>query len=199
MLCAAIIFDKFVQVGKNNHDYQGSGLGLSIVKKLIELFKSKIYVSSIVGQGTQFNFAINFKIQDIANQQHKINQSVIVNKKLKILVVEDNKINQIVTKKIIEKHNCECWLVDNGHKAIAIMSEQNFDVILMDINMPEINGYETAQLIRIKDQTTPIIALTAYSKNEVIDKVLLAGMNDIIIKPFAAEELFLVINKHLTN
>ena len=191
------IFDKFVQVGTNNSDYKGTGLGLSIVKKLIELFDSEIILESKLGVGTSFNFAIEFEIQnDDSNDLIALTQKSDY-LKLNVLVVEDNKINQLVTKKIIEKFNSTCVIAEDGFQAIELLKTQTFDIILMDINMPNIDGFETSKLIREKGIKTPIIALTAYSKSEIIDKATASGIDDILIKPFEPMKLCEIVHKQL--
>ena len=118
---------------------------------------------------------------------------------LKILVVEDNKINQIVTKKIIEKNNFECEVVENGILALESLETKTYDVILMDINMPIINGFETTRRIRERGITTPIVALTAFDKDEITDEAYSSGMNDIMIKPFEPVKLFQIINAQVNK
>lgn len=190
------IFDKFVQVGRNDTDYQGTGLGLSIVKRLLELFNSEIILESVLGEGTTFTFTIPFESDTaktnamINNMNVDLSNSVI----FKVLIVEDNKINQMVTKKLMEKNNFQCHVVDDGFKALEILENQTFDVILMDINMPLMNGFETTRLIRNKKITTPIVALTAFDKEEIAEEAIAAGLNDIIIKPFDQTKLFKVIH-----
>jgi len=117
----------------------------------------------------------------------------------KILVVEDNKINQTITKKIIEKNNGKCTLVDDGFQALEVLDNEEFDVILMDINMPLMNGFETTRKIRQKGIQTPIIALTAFAKDEITEEAISAGMNDIMIKLFESIILFQVINHQIYN
>jgi CheY-like chemotaxis protein len=190
------IFDKFVQVGRKEVDYQGTGLGLPIVKKLLELFGSEITVVSELGKGTAFSFLINFEcnaaktIEIINNIQVDMTSSQV----FRVLVVEDNHINQLITRKTIEKNNYSCVVVDDGFKALEILENQEFDIILMDINMPLMNGFETSRRIRQKGIETPIIALTAFDKNEITDEAIMAGINDIIVKPFEVVQLFKIIN-----
>ena len=194
------IFDKFVQVNRKETDYQGTGLGLSIVKQLLGLFDSDISLESSVGKGTEFQFVIAFEhnmertAEIINNIQVEISSSQIIH----VLVVEDNRINQIITRKTIEKNNYKCSVVDNGYDALEILEKDNFDVILMDINMPLINGFETTKLIRLKGIDIPIVALTAFNKAEITEEALSAGINDIIIKPFDSFKLFEII-KILTS
>ncbi len=195
------IFDKFVQIGRNDTDYQGTGLGLAIVKRLLGLFNSKITFESQVGVGTTFIFTIAFECdpQKTKNIINNINVDLSSSQIFKILVVEDNKINQTITKKIIEKNNCSCFVVDDGFQALDVLEKEVFDVILMDINMPLISGFETTKRIRLKGIETPIIALTAFAVDEITEEALDAGMNDIIIKPFEPSKLFKVINEQIKN
>jgi CheY-like chemotaxis protein/two-component sensor histidine kinase len=190
------IFEKFVQVGRNEQDYQGTGLGLTIVKRLLGLFGSSISLESNVGEGTTFTFTIAFeydpeKTKSIINE---IQVDLTSNQVFRVLVVEDNRINQLVTKKIIEKNNYSCTVVDDGFAALEILDTESFDVVLMDINMPMMNGFETTRKIRLKGIKTPIVALTAFDKDEITDEAISAGINDIIIKPFESVKLFKIIN-----
>ena len=190
------IFEKFVQIERKKGDYQGTGLGLSIVQKLTELFGSKVHLESEEGKGTTFSFTIGFEADESKKNEiiNNIDVDLSLNHFYKILVVEDNKINQIVTKKILESNNFKCTILEDGYAAINLLESEHFDVILMDINMPIINGFDTTRLIRKKGITTPVIALTAFDKQEVSEQALSCGMNDIIIKPFEQAKLFQVIN-----
>lgn len=195
------IFEKFVQVGRNENDYQGTGLGLAIVKRLVTLFNSNISLESEVGAGTTFKFTIAFdydpdKTNEIINS---IKVDLTSSQIYKILVVEDNKINQTVTRRIIEKNNCSCTIVNDGFQAIEILEKETFDIVLMDINMPMMNGFETTRKIRLNGIKTPIIALTAFAKDEITEEAISAGMNDIIIKPFEPLKLFKVINDQINK
>ena len=185
------IFDKFVQIDRKEDDYQGAGLGLSIVKKLITLFGSEISVESKEGQGTKFTFTIGFdsditKVNEIINN---IQVDLSTDQVYKVLVVEDNKINQMVTRKIMEKNNFKTIIVDDGYAAIEALNKESFDVVLMDINMPLINGFDTTRLIRKKGITIPIIALTAFAKDEISEEAISSGMNDVLVKPFEQANL----------
>ncbi|URM36550.1 response regulator [Flavobacterium anhuiense] len=190
------IFEKFVQVGRRDEDYQGTGLGLSIVKRLLGLFGSTITLDSDLGKGTAFSFTIAFE-HDLAKTKSIIDEievDLTSSEIYKILVVEDNLINQLVTKKIIEKNNYSCKVVDDGFSALKILENETFDLILMDINMPLMNGFETTKRIRFLGIETPIVALTAFDKDEITDEAISSGMNDIIIKPFEPVKLFKIIN-----
>ena len=190
------IFDKFVQINRKEEDYQGTGLGLSIVKALLDAQGSEITLESNKNVGSVFIFTLRFEIDNpktypTAHKQLNIN----VLYQYKVLIVEDNKINQMVTRKILEKKQCECVLAESGAEAVALLEKETFDVVLMDINMPVMNGFETTRLIRSKGITTPIIALTAFDKNQIIEEVYASGMDGIIIKPFEPEKLFSMIEE----
>ncbi len=193
----AKVFDTFTQVGRKEIDYQGTGLGLPIVKKLLELFGSTIEIESDLGKGTTFSFTIAFD-SDIVKTNEIINNIVVdlsSGQVFTVLIVDDNVINCMVTRKIIEKRNYKCSVVNSGKDAIDIVQKNPFDIILMDINMPEMNGFEASKIIRSKGVTAPIIALTAFNKEEIIEQALAVGMNDIIVKPFESNILFKTINQ----
>lgn len=193
------IFEKFVQINRKEEDYQGTGLGLSIVKKLLELMGSKIELESNVGKGTKMTFTIPFEFNEEAAKKVVQNKPIDIEtiEHYKILVVEDNKINQIVTRKILEKNNFQCAIAENGFVAIEMVENEEYDLILMDINMPGINGFETTRLLRKKEITIPIIALTAFDKDEIEQEALESGMDDVLIKPFEPALLFEIISNNI--
>jgi CheY-like chemotaxis protein len=193
------IFEMFVQVSRSDEDYQGTGLGLSIVKKIITLFGSKIHLESELNKGTKFTFTIGFEAAKV-NEKAIITDEIDLNAHylLKVLVVEDNKINQLVTQKIMDKNNIKSDMVADGFAALHLLETQKYDVILMDINMPIINGFETTKRIRSLGITTPIIALTAFDKEEIKEQVFASGMNDILIKPFEPAKLFEMIQQQVS-
>ncbi len=187
------IFDKFTQIKRKDDDYQGTGLGLSIVKKLIDLFDSEIYLESELNMGTTISFSIGFDIfEEINNIPFEAKKNI--NSNLKFLVVEDNKINQIVTKKIIDQKKYTSLIVSSGFEAIEILKTEKFDIILMDINMPELNGFETTSLIRNMKISVPIIALTAYNKKQVLQQSIDVGIDAVLEKPYEPEKLFEIID-----
>ncbi len=195
------VFDKFVQIDRKEDDYQGTGLGLTIVKKLIDLFKGKIELESEVGVGTIITFTIPFesgenKVNEFVNN---IEVDLSEPKTYKILIVEDNKINQIVTRKLLENHKFTCEIADDGFIALELLEKHAFDAILMDINMPKINGFETTKRIREKGYTIPVIAVTAFEKEEVEVRAKASGMDDIIAKPFDVRKLFQMIRLHISS
>jgi signal transduction histidine kinase/CheY-like chemotaxis protein len=193
------IFDKFVQIERKEEDYQGTGLGLSIVSRLVELFDSEIHLESEENVGTSFSFTIGFEYDEEKSKEiiNNIEVDLSTTNLYNILVVEDNKINQVVTKKIIQSSNMSCTIVDDGYAAMVALERETFDLILMDINMPLINGFETTRKLREKGITIPVIALTAFDKDEVAEEAISAGMNDIMVKPFEPSKLFQVISNQI--
>ena len=191
------VFEKFVQVYRKEDDYQGTGLGLTIVKKLVELFNGTIQLESEEGKGTTITFTLPFD-SDVSKAKSIVNNfdvDLSVRKEYKILVVEDNKINQVVTKKLLENNNFKCEIVDDGYAALELVSKIDFDAILMDINMPIINGFETSKLIRQKGITIPIIAVTAFDKQDIEEKIIDAQIDEVIVKPFESHKLFETIKR----
>ncbi|TDI72609.1 MAG: response regulator [Bacteroidetes bacterium] len=198
------IFEIFSQASLQiNRKFGGTGLGLSIVKNLLELMGSKIQLESQLGKGSKFWFDINFAISE--EYQDKNPNNIIYDvdylalENRDILIVEDNKINQMITKKILEKNKMRCLVADNGKDAIALVKEHNFDVVLMDIHMPGISGIEATREIRKFNKKLPIIALTAVTIDENLDDFYRAGFNEIIPKPFKTEEFFEKIYRSMEN
>ena len=196
----AEIFDSFSQGSiEINRKYGGTGLGLSIVKRLIELLGGTIQLNSKVGLGTTFSFTLPFITSDDIVIEHKeqiIDTSAIKNKK--ILLVEDNKINQMITKKMLENKGMSCLIVDNGEDSVTLLRDlHEFDLVLMDVHLPGINGTIATQQIREFNNNTPIIALTAISLNENREMLLSYGMNDVITKPFEPENFYKIIAENL--
>ena len=114
-----------------------------------------------------------------------------------VLLVEDNKINQMITKKMLENKGMTCCIIDNGEDAIIAMQNNTFDLVLMDVHLTGINGTEATAEIRKFDKTTPIIALTAISLNENREMLLSFGMNEVITKPFNPDYFYTVISDYL--
>ncbi|HMI06241.1 MAG TPA: ATP-binding protein [Flavobacterium sp.] len=195
------VFDSFAQGSiEINRKYGGTGLGLTIVKKLIDILGGKIKLESKVGKGSSFSFDLSFKI-GVDNVHHEkvsdFDESILKGKK--VLLVEDNKINQMITKKMVENKGMECEVIDNGEDAIEAVKNNSYDLVLMDVHLPGINGTIATQTIRIFDKKTKIIALTAISLNENRDMLLSYGMNDVITKPFDPIDFYRVISQNLAK
>lgn len=194
------IFESFSQGSiEINRKYGGTGLGLAIVKRLIELLGGKIQINSKVGLGTTFSFSLPFEVgknEIIEIKEQAIDNAAIENKK--ILLVEDNKINQMITKKMIENKGMFCKILDNGEDSVTYLKQKNdYDLVLMDVHLPGINGTIATQQIREFNTEIPIIALTAISLNENREMLLSYGMNDVITKPFDPEQFYKIIADNL--
>lgn len=193
------IFDSFSQGSVEiNRMYGGTGLGLTIVKKLVAILGGEIKLKSDFGKGSVFSFDLQFEVDSkpiLAEIKPKYNENKLINKK--VLLVEDNKINQMITKKMLENKRISCEIIDNGEAAVEIAKNNSFDLILMDVHLPGINGTIATQQIRKFDSTTPIIAITAISLEENREMLMSFGMNDVITKPFAPEDFYAVISKYI--
>lgn len=187
------MFESFSQGSiQINRKYGGTGLGLSIVKGLIEIMNGKIYLKSKLGVGSSFYFEIPMKYTDQVIQENKATYFKDVNEielsTVKILVVEDNKINQMITKKILNKMNLNCEVVDNGEDAVDMIKNNTYDIVLMDIHMPGISGIEATKIVRTFDKDLTIFALTAVTIEDRMQEFEDAGFTDIIPKPFKQED-----------
>jgi signal transduction histidine kinase/ActR/RegA family two-component response regulator len=193
-----LIFENFVQLKNKNRPYQGSGLGLSIVHYLIEMFESKIEIESDLGKGCTFYFTLKFKNK--YDKEYLLGPSKAINKFLKpvsVLLIEDNKINQLVSQKSLIKLNCNVEIVESGLEALDLLENRTFDLIITDINLPDISGFETAKRIRELNIKTPVYAVTAYSYDEIKLQAIDSGIDEIFVKPFKIEELSSKINKNI--
>ncbi|MCG8321973.1 MAG: response regulator [Cytophagales bacterium] len=188
----AVIFESFTQVNTDpSREYGGTGLGLTIVKRLIELQNGHIEVQSEVNKGTTFVFELMFKMVAEKNKGVEtalpsfVDESSLNGKK--VLLVEDNDMIQVLAQKYLESWHILVDVVDNGRLAMEKLENGVYDLVLMDIRMPEMNGFETTKKIRSKGgkiSGIPIIAMTAHAFEKEKQKCLAMGMNDYISKPF---------------
>ncbi|WP_158447848.1 hybrid sensor histidine kinase/response regulator [Aquimarina longa] len=183
-------FNGMEHIDKHNG---GSGLGLYIVKKVIEdLYKSSITLESEENKGTTFSFEIKMdrNLKDINLPKVKEEDYKNVLQGYTILVVDDNEINLMITKKILENAGAICIAIDNGIEAVVMVKENDYDIVFMDIHMPEQDGLQTTEKIREFDKDIIIMALTAVDLEKMVTKVYQSGMNGIITKPYKRSDLF---------
>ena len=171
--------------------YGGSGLGLSIVTKLLELQNSELHIESELGSGSRFFFELYLDI--VETQKSRDEESEISFHGKKILVAEDNKTNQMLIELLLEDMDIEVTVANDGLEAEELFEPKKFDLILMDINMPNKNGSEAMQSIKERDKTIPIIALTANSINGDREKYIAEGFDDYISKPIDVNTLEAVL------
>ncbi len=197
------MFQKFSRSAEDMYDgYGSSGLGLAICKRLVDLQNGKIEASSNMGNGTEFRVYLPYSMiaekKDDKKVDNKNYEHLAGNK---ILIVEDNKINQLVVAKMLKKLNIDIVTADNGQEALNAMNEAYFDLILMDIQMPIMDGYRaTAEIRKSVDprvRDIPIIALTASAYLTEKEKAKLFGMDDHVGKPFGPEDLLDKISHHI--
>jgi PAS domain S-box-containing protein len=205
------LFQPFTQADQSvSRKYGGSGLGLSISKRFIEMMGGDIQVSSVPGQGSLFVFTLHFASvsEEPARGMERVSQSQASDDSRmlsgSILVVEDNEVNTIVIRKMLLKDGLEVTTAGDGQECIEILKNQSFGLILMDLHMPKMDGYQTSQIIRlggagVKNKQIPIIAVTATVQEEDLLRCISVGINDYLIKPIQIDQLKCIIRKYLKS
>lgn len=196
------IFKKFVQQDSSyNKEYSGTGLGLSITKELVKHMNGEIWFKSEEGRGSTFCFYLEFNVIPEKEMHSLINLEGVtptLNLNEIILVAEDNNINMKIVTEMIEKLGYKYRSAANGNEALKILEEISPELILMDVQMPDLNGFETTKIIRKREETTrehiPIVAMTAYAMSDDRDLCLDSGMDDYMSKPFDIKRLKEVID-----
>ena len=193
------LFSSFEQLDTSNtKKYGGTGLGLMISKQLIELMDGKIYVKSQEGIGTTFFFNLSLEyVDDLKNEETNSNiNSITLDNPKKALLAEDNKVNQIVALKILENIGFEVDIANDGVEAVDKTISNSYDIIFMDLQMPNMDGFEATQKIREFNKNIPIIALSAAVMKEDKELTSEAGMDGHLAKPIDKDELFNIVKKY---
>lgn len=199
------VFEAFVQAGNDMvRRFGGTGLGLAITKRLIELQGGKITASSVLGKGTSFRIELPFALGTGSSEETPVveqQQNRTISQSLKgkrILLIEDNLVNQKVTRSMLHKAALEVDIAEHGKEAIALLEKNTYDLIITDLQMPEMDGFQTTAYIRNKlALQIPIIAMTASALRNEKDRCLELGMNEYLTKPFAPAALFFHLERLL--
>ena len=191
------IFESLDQF-RQNKGLGGIGLGLSMAKHLVDLHGGDLFIKTSTPRGSDFRFLLPFDKYTVIAEQPVIDNASNgcapenETKNTRILVADDNHLNQLLIIKVLEKRGYCVDAVDNGKQALEKLQQNHYDIILMDLDMPQLNGYEATAAIRGEDNgknTIPIIAITAHATREVMEKCIDHGMNDFVAKPFDAHDL----------
>jgi signal transduction histidine kinase/ActR/RegA family two-component response regulator len=200
------LFNAFTQAdGSTTRKYGGTGLGLAIVSQLVSLIGGKLGVNSEEGKGAEFWFTASFDKAEITAEQQDIRKAGTEKQTFdaRILLVEDNPVNQMIAQKMLEKFGLTAIVANNGVEAHHVLAMQKFDLVLMDCQMPEMDGFEATRLIRdrsilsLSDDELPVIAMTANVMSGDRERCLEAGMSDYIGKPVQMDELKSLLKKWL--
>jgi signal transduction histidine kinase len=191
-----LIFERFTQADSStSRGFGGTGLGLAISKKILELQSSSLHLESEEGKGSNFYFTQTFEkslqkpIQEESEMTLKKEDNNILSG-ITILLVEDNPINVLVAQKFLERWGAKIFTATNGLEALNMVDPEKHDLVLIDLHMPVMDGFESSKKMREKGISLPIIALTANLPNEIQNEIKLSGINDVIVKPFLPDELY---------
>jgi PAS domain S-box-containing protein len=189
------IFNSFTQINPHNQNVsEGIGLGLSIVKSIVEQMGGEIKVDSIFGKGSEFSVILPFELSSGEEQENQDFSERFKLTSLRVLLAEDNLVNQFITQAMLQDWGFTVDAAENGEDAFILFKNNNYDIVLMDIQMPVLDGLATTELIRSYDDEkksrVPIIALTANPSKQFQKKFLNSGMNDVIVKPFKDDLLY---------
>lgn len=196
------IFETFTQASSSiTREFGGTGLGLAIVRRLVMQMGSQVQVSSTPGKGSRFAFELKLPLADLdlVMQVKAVTEEVGDLKRARILLVEDNNLNIKIATKFLTRWNADYQIAENGLIAVGKMKKEHFDLILMDLQMPVMDGYEATTQIRQFNSSIPVIALTAEASSGSKELVTVHGMNDFVTKPFNPEDLYRKLVNWLRN
>jgi len=193
------IFLPFMQASTSiTRQYGGTGLGLAITKQILNVLNSDIEVQSELGEGSKFYFTLELKtsenVENNLTEEHPVEFDL---KNKRILLVEDTLFNVFYATQLLEGWNASVEVAENGAVAVEMLQNGHSDLVLMDLQMPVMDGYTATRKIREFNKTIPIIALTASATSNVREKVIAVGMQDYITKPFNPDDFFIKLKRYL--
>ncbi len=202
------IFDAFSQVdGSTTREYGGTGLGLAITKELTRLLGGEIYLKSEIGKGSVFSITIPVKLSSTNARAEAVTEPIEAAQSQepngveqicgKVLIADDNKTSEVLASLLLKKLGFEVTCVPDGREAVDKALAQPFDLILMDMQMPSVDGFQATKILREKGVTSPIIAVTAHAMEGDREKCIDAGCNDYIAKPINRERLYEIVGKYI--
>ncbi|NOJ04201.1 response regulator [Vibrio splendidus] len=193
------LFEPFTQAdNSSSRNYEGTGLGLAICRKLVALMNGDIGVTSIVGSGTTFTISIPLQVVDVPAESDSVAkgfESEVELSLLEVLVVDDIKMNQIIIQQMLRKHEIEPVIASNGVEGLELASDNDYDIVFMDCRMPVMDGFEATEKLRNKGYSKSIVALTAGTTLEERERCIQCGMDDILSKPYTANDLKEMLKK----
>jgi CheY-like chemotaxis protein len=200
------LFQAFSQLdASTTRRYGGTGLGLVISKRLVELMGGELSVDSTLGKGSSFSFTLAFELGEATPAPPPLPARPVTEHSLRepkgrrgrVLVVDDSSINQVVAVRMLEKAGCRCDVAANGLEAVSALATAPYDLVFMDCQMPEMDGFEATRRIRAEGRRVPIIAMTAGATVGDRERCLEAGMDDYIAKPVQTPELYRKLDQYL--
>ena len=193
------LFEPFTQAdSSSSRNYEGTGLGLAICRKLVALMNGEISVSSVVGVGTTFTISVPLQVIEVSLEDERVAKNVESNVELsllKVLVVDDIKMNQIIIQQMLRKYEIDPAIASNGVEGFELASNNEYDIVFMDCRMPVMDGFEATQKLREKGYSKSIVALTAGTTLEERERCIQCGMDDILSKPYTANDLKEMLHK----
>lgn len=193
-----VIFDAFQQAdGSVTRKYGGTGLGLAICARLVSMMQGRIWVESELGCGSTFYFTVKMQLAPAPASPRPLERArpIPPQRRLRVLVAEDNAVNQLLAQRLLEKRGYQVWLAGNGLEALKYLEGRAFDLVLMDVQMPVMDGLQATALIRERiGRQLPILAMTAYAMEDDRDRCFAAGMSGFVTKPVRADALYAAID-----